>query len=132
MKHFVSKGRRIVFLLAYFFGGTALADSSSERVWQDWEMQSRLRCPAHHVERLCEECYIDVLDKFDATLSRKMQQRVAKLADTSRVCKDEVAGFSCEMSASLAAYEKLGLMPDFIQFGCDHISCEEDSGCAIK
>jgi hypothetical protein len=122
----------VAFLLAYLLGGTALAESSSDLVWQDWEMESRLRCPTHHVEQLCDECYLDILDKFDATLPKKLQRRAEKLADTARVCKDEVAGFSCEMSASMTAYEKLGLMPDFIAFGCDHVSCEEDAGCAIK
>ena len=132
LKQFVSKGRRIVFLLACVLGGTALADSSSERVWQDWEMQSRLRCPTHHVERLCEECDLDLVEGFEATLSKKMQRRIDRLADTGNVCKDEVAGFSCEVTASMTAYEKLGLMPDFIAFGCRNVSCDEDGMCATR
>ena len=132
MNQVVARCRSVVFLLTCLFGGAALAEPISPLVWQDWEMQSRLRCPAHHVERLCDECDLDLTEGFEATLSKKLQRRITRIADTGNVCKDEVAGFSCEVGASMTAYEKLGLMPDFIAFGCRHVTCDEESMCVTR
>lgn len=122
--------RRFLFVLACVLAGPALASQAT--VWQSWEMQSRLRCPDRHVEWICDGCYDEVLDKFEATLSKAMRQRVSRVAGLPEACKAEVAGFSCEMGASLDAYDKLGLMPRFIEFGCSHVRCQEAALCDIK
>ena len=97
--------------------------------WRLWQRELRLWCPTNHVDWICEDCYIDLIDDFDRTLPKRLRRNVTKIADTSHPCASEVAGFSCEMTAHLIAMNRLGLMTRFARFGCQRYRCSEGSVC---
>jgi len=107
-----------------------LASNATARPFDDWYRMTGRRCPSHHVEWICGDCQLSLVEAFDDTLSRAQKRNVAKIADINHACADESAGFSCEMAQSIHAYEKLGLMSRFVDYGCRHIRCEEAASCS--
>jgi len=106
-----------------------LSNAAAADGWQIWHRELKLWCPTHHVERICEDCYIDLIEDFDRTLAKRVRSKVTAIADTSHRCAHDVAGFSFEMAAHLEAMNRLGLMTRFAQFGCRHYRCSEPSMC---
>ena len=116
-------------MIAVAAASSALATPTDES-WSRWERLSRERCPSHHVELICGDCYLFLVEDFDATLSKAQQRDVARIADIKRKCADEWGGFGCEAARSFLAYDKLGLMPRFVRYGCLRIKCEEAAICS--
>jgi hypothetical protein len=108
----------------------ALLAASTDQAWRDWERLSREQCPSHHVEWICGDCYLFLVEGFDATLSKAQQRNVRRIADISRSCASEWGGFRCEAARSFLAYKKLGLMPQFVRYRCRIIKCEEAAVCS--
>ena len=98
--------------------------------WGEWHELWRNECPSHHVESMCGDCYLNVIEAFEGTLSKKLAARVVEIADSHRRCATEEAGFSCEFSRSLIAYRDLGLMRRFAHFSCEAVKCEEVAVCS--
>jgi len=98
--------------------------------WSAWGQLWRSECPSHHVDWMCGDCYLSVVEAFDATLSEVDQTRVLKIADTQRFCAGEAMGFGCETTRSLTAYQELGLMRRFAHFSCKVVKCEEAAICS--
>ncbi|SFI73528.1 hypothetical protein SAMN02799626_00470 [Caulobacter sp. UNC279MFTsu5.1] len=94
-----------------------------------WEAAVSANCPTRHLEWTCDGCWDDFLADFESTLPESTQSRIIELADYRRKCPNEVAGFSCEMSAHVDAMSKLGLLERFVVYGCAHYSCEEAAIC---
>jgi hypothetical protein len=95
----------------------------------DWERAVTARCPTHHLKWTCDGCWDDFLADFEQTLPQATQGDILKIADYSRRCAKEVAGFSCEMSVHVDAMHRLGLLRRFVTWGCQHYSCEEAAIC---
>ena len=104
-------------------GASQAADIST------WEAAAEARCPAHHLEWTCDGCWDDFLAAFEATLPKSTQGKILKIADYSRRCAKEVAGFSCEMSMHVDAMHRLGLLRRFVAYGCAHYTCEYAASC---
>ncbi len=98
--------------------------------WTEWHRLWRTECPSHHVEWMCGDCYLSVIEAFQGTLSKTDSARVDEIADIQRRCATEVAGFGCEFSRSLIAYHDLGLMGRFAHFSCGVVKCEEGAICS--
>ena len=114
----------------FLAGLLVLAQAADASTWTEWERLCHEACPSHHVDWICGDCYLFLVENFDTTLSRNERLRVQRIADTRRRCADEVAGFSCEFSRSLAAYGRLNLLPRFVRYGCKSIRCEEAAICS--
>lgn len=115
--------------IATVAGASCALATAADDSWNRWERLSRERCPSHHVELICGDCYLFLVEDFDATLSKGQQSEVARIADTERKCAGEWGGFSCEASRSFLAYDRLGLMPRFVRYGCLRIKCQEAAIC---
>ncbi len=96
--------------------------------WKDWNGAVKLQCPSHHLE-LLGDIYDELIDKFSKTLPRSIDEKAISIADYSRRCADETAGFSCEMAVYVDAYKKLGLLKKFTQFSCRQYKCLEAAYC---
>lgn len=103
--------------------------ASAEHSWKIWEAELQRQCPNNHVEWICDGCYDDLLADFIQTLPPAAQQKISTIADYTNRCAMEIGGFSCEMSVNLDAFRKLGLMKQFVAFGCQHYKCEAASLC---
>ena len=114
----------ISLLIVCFSSAASLAADMS-----NWEAAVKARCPTHHLEWTCDSCWDDFLANFERTLPETTQSRILKVADYSRRCAKEVAGFSCEMSVHVDAINRLGLLKRFVTYGCAHYSCEEAAIC---
>jgi hypothetical protein len=108
----------------------AASPSVAADAWSEWGRLSHLECPTHHVELICGDCYLNLIEGFDATLTRSQQRRVAQVAAIRRDCADEVMGFNCEATRTFTAYRRLGLMRRFVRYGCETIKCEEAAICS--
>lgn len=88
------------------------------------------RCPSHHVDWVYGG-YDDLLYNFVKTLPESIRRKVNSIteAESARRCAREVAGFSCEMGVNLDAFNKLGLMDRFVEFGCRHVRCRDIALC---
>jgi hypothetical protein len=105
------------------------SQAAAADAWRLWHRELKLWCPSHHVDWICEDCYIDLIEDFNRTLPKRLHRKVTAIADTSHPCANEVAGFSCEMTAHLIAVDRLGLMTRFARFGCRRYRCSEGSVC---
>lgn len=123
---------RIALSLLFVLGGQIPAFASSTDPWDVWVTKLKSQCPLRHVNWICDVCYDELLYNFEKTLPDSIRRRADAIADTesARKCAMEIAGFSCEMSASLGAYNKLGLMSRFVEFGCRHVRCSDIALCA--
>ena len=110
--------------------GTLPVAAANADSWADWKRLSRERCPSHHVEWICGDCSLFLVEDFNATLSRPQQRSVERIADVRRGCAGEWGGFGCEASRRTTAYQKLGLMPRFVRYACRRIKCEEAAICS--
>jgi hypothetical protein len=104
--------------------------ASTDQAWRDWQRLSHGQCPTHHVEWVCGDCYLFLVEGFDATLTSAQQRNARRVADIARSCAKEQFGFGCEAGRSFLAYEELGLMPRFVHYGCRVIKCEEAAVCS--
>jgi len=111
-------------------GLASTAAWSAESSWNRWERLSRESCPSHHVELICGDCYLFLVEDFDATLSASQRRDVIRIAEVKRRCADEWGGFGCEANRSFIAYDKLGLMHKFVRYGCRRIKCEDAAICS--
>ncbi len=94
-----------------------------------WERSVADQCPTHHLERMCDGCYDDFLDGFERTLPKAAQSKIRKIADYAHRCRQEVAGFSCEMTVHLDAMRRLGLLGRFVAYGCAGYTCPYAGHC---
>jgi hypothetical protein len=99
--------------------------------WEVWEAELQRQCPANHVDWVFDGYYLDLLNSFEETLPALTRQKIFSIADYSRLCAQETMGFSCKMGASLDAFNRLGLMKQFVVFGCRHYKCEEPALCSL-
>jgi hypothetical protein len=112
-----------LFVLSLLHTAARAADEST------WEAAVNARCPTHHLEWTCDDCWDAFLADFERTLPKVTQGRILKIANYSRRCSREVGGFSCEMSVHVDAMHKLGLLGQFADYGCAHYRCEEAAIC---
>ena len=110
-------------LAASVTSAVAAADLST------WEGLVRQSCPSRHLEWTCDDCWDDFLNDFESTLPASTQHEIAVLADYSRRCRREVAGFSCEMSVNVDAIKHLHLLKRFVAWGCANYRCEYAAMC---
>ena len=100
------KAAVMVFLTAL----TIPANGATVDAWHLWSHELRRMCPSHHVEWEMDAGYDDLIADFERTLSSDQRHQIEALAGPSRSCTSESLGFACEMSASLDAYRRLGLL----------------------
>ena len=112
------------------FAWSGQASAENPSAWDAWERSLNAQCPSHHVNWICDGCYLDLIDGFEARFSSKTRERARRIADYKTHCADEIMGFSCEMERSLIAYRQLGLLRSFTKFGCKHVKCEEPALCS--
>ena len=119
---------RLGLLVAALTVSATAADAQD--IWRDWTRLTSVQCPSHHVDWMCGDCQLSVIEAFDQTLSERDQRQVVRVADLKRKCENEQMGFTCEFVESLEAYKKLGLMNRFVNFGCRAVKCEEAALCS--
>jgi hypothetical protein len=95
----------------------------------DWDAAVRKRCPTHHLEWTSDGSWDDFLAAFEQPLPQPKQGEILKVADYSHRCAAEVVGFSCEMSVNVDAMKRLGLLTQFVAWGCQHYRCREPALC---
>ena len=108
----------------------SLISGSTDRAWHDWVRLSHEQCAARHVDWICGDCYLNLIDGFYSTLSLNEKQAVEHIADTSQQCATEKMGFECEAGRSFLAYRKLDLMHRFVRYGCRTVKCEYVASCS--
>lgn len=118
---------RAICLSLLFFSVSCTASIAADM--STWEKAVDVRCPTHHLEWTSDGSWDDFLADFEATLPKSTRNRITRIADYSRRCAKEAAGFSCEMSVHVDAMARLGLMEHFVAYGCSHYSCEEAAIC---
>jgi hypothetical protein len=116
-------------LISLLAADPALGNSNAVDGWAAWQRGLDQKCPERHVEWLCDGCYLDYLDDFTKTLSPRVQRHITELAYHPNRCAYERMGFSCEMSVTLTAIEKLRLMGLLTDFSCRHYQCDDPSNC---
>jgi hypothetical protein len=119
---------RLALLVGAMVAIASVADARD--TWLEWKHLSAIRCPSHHVDWMCGDCQLSVIEAFDATLNDRQRRQVAQVADIKTRCTQEVMGFGCEFASNLDAYAKLGLMKRFVRFGCSAVKCEEAALCS--
>jgi hypothetical protein len=102
----------------------SLAAEIPYRYWDGWDRAARQQCPSHHLE-LLGDIYDELISDFSKTLPSSVNEKATAIADYSRQCTDETAGFYCEMSTYIHAYKKLGLLGKFTAFSCYRYKCLE-------
>lgn len=122
---------RIALSVLFLLGSQIPVFAGNIDSWNVWMRKLKARCASHHVEWISDGDYIELPYNFVKTLPESTRRRVDSIADavSARRCAKEIAGFSCEMSASLDAYNKLGLMNRFVEFGCRHVRCQDIALC---
>ena len=118
--------RSLRFLLPVF---CLAATSASALDMGPWEAAVARQCPSRHLEWMCDGCYDDFLDGFERTLPKATQSKIHKIADYSRRCREDVAGFSCEMAVHVDAMRRLGLFKRFVNYSCAEYSCSFAAHC---
>jgi hypothetical protein len=108
----------------------APAGARTPNAWDGWRAALARDCPERHVDWACDGCWDELIGAFQATLPRRVAARVDAVADERRVCREERAGFSCEMGAYLKAWRRLGLLGHFTRWGCKTVKCEEGDLCS--
>ena len=107
-----------------------LASAAAAEPWSQWQAMIERRCPDNHVEWICDACWIDLLGGFEATLPARTRGRIGRMADIRRGCAGQPSGAYCEATRSLAAYQRLRLLPRFARFSCRTIKCEAATLCS--
>ncbi len=97
-----------------------------------WETAVARQCPSHHLERMCDGCYDDLLDGFERSLPKAARSKILRIADYSRRCREEIAGFSCEMSVHVDALRRLGLFDRLVAFSCAKYTCPYQGHCTLS
>jgi hypothetical protein len=120
--------RRLLPLLLLL--AAAPAGARATDAWEAWEAALARDCPGRHVDWACDGCWDELIGAFEASLVRPAAARAEALADTRRACREERAGFSCEMGAYLRAWRRLGLLERFTRWGCKAVKCEEQANCS--
>lgn len=123
----VAQSVALLILCAGFVAAPHPTKASMDRAWNAWERGLRHQCPSRHVPWVGDGGYDELLDEFDTSLSRSDFKKLEAEEDFSP-CR-EVNGFSCEMMVALDAYQRLGLMKRFVDFGCRHVRCEDIAVC---
>ena len=94
-----------------------------------WEAAVARQCPSRHLERMCDGCYDEFLGGFERTLPKATQSKITRLADYSHRCREEIAGFSCEMAVHVDAMKRLGVFERFVAYGCKQYTCSFAGHC---
>jgi hypothetical protein len=118
---------RFVCISLFVLGLSTTASRAADM--SNWDTAVEARCPAHHLEWTSDGAWDDFLADFEQTLPKIKQGEILKIADYSSRCANEVAGFSCEMSVHVDAMKRLGLLTQFVAWGCKHYSCRELADC---
>jgi hypothetical protein len=118
--------RSTALLLAFVFSVATSAKAVDMGAWEDAVQR---RCPARHLEWMCDGCYDDFLNDFEHTLPKTTQSRIRNIADYPHRCSYETVGFSCEMAVHVDAMHRLGLFRRFVAFGCAHYTCDTYGSC---
>jgi len=108
----------------------AWLSASTDQAWRDWKRLSDRQCPQRHVDWVCGDCYLNLIEGFHSILGQSQKRNVDRIADIKRQCATEQMGFGCETGRSLVAYKKLGLMPQFVRYGCRTVKCEYAASCS--
>jgi hypothetical protein len=119
----------ISILVVAFGATTALSEANDAGAWTRWQVALQQACPGRHVDWACDTCWTQLTGAFEDTLGAYDRQKISRIVDF-RDCEQEKAGFSCEMDASLRAYERVGLLRRFVAFGCQAVKCEEPALCS--
>jgi hypothetical protein len=124
----------LAFVLLIVTSPAALANGTSESPWDSWHSSLQRQCPNQHVEWVEDGGYDELLAGFEKTLPAAARSRADSIfyRVTDKVCPTghEYAGFSCEMGASLVAYQKLHLIDRFAAYGCANYTCTEAALCS--
>lgn len=97
-----------------------------------WENEMKKRCPDHHVDWVGDGEYPAIIDAYDAKLPGNLRKQLKKIANYSRTCSQESAGYSCEWAAHIDAVRKMSLLPNFASWACRNVSCNEPTFCKIS
>ena len=106
-----------------------VASAADKYFWTTWEKELRRQCPANHVEWLSDAGRDELVSDFVDTLPVATQKRISSIADVSRRCSEQTAGFSCEVSVHLDAFIQLSLLKRFTALACRHYKCTETAVC---
>ena len=98
-------------------------------IWMQFGQAAQRFCPSHHIDDFSDGQYDEVLEDFLSRYPKKFRTHVNQIVDYPKTCAQETAGFTCEFSAHLAAFQKLGLFEKFIRHSCSHWRCREASLC---
>lgn len=121
-------GKNWIFLV-FLIASPAWAEAGPVDGWTAWLHGLSQKCPTRHVDWICDGCYLDYLDDFTKTLPARTQKQVTEIAYHPDRCASETMGFSCEMSVTLEAIRKLGLMDRLVNFSCEHYKCDDEASC---
>lgn len=119
--------RRIIFALLMAL--PSVAGAADKYYWTAWERELRRQCPANHVEWLSDAGRDELVSDFVTTLPAATQKKISSIANVSRRCAEQTAGFSCEVSVHLDAFIQLKLLKRFTVFACHRYSCTEPIVC---
>jgi hypothetical protein len=97
--------------------------------WATWERELRRQCPANHVQWLSDAGRDELVSNFVDTLPAATAKTVSSIANVSRRCAGQTAGFSCEVSVHLDAFIQLNLLKRFAAFACREYKCTEIANC---
>jgi len=98
-------------------------------VWAQFGQAAQRFCPSHHINDFGDGQYDEVLEDFLSRYPKRFREHVDQIVDYPKTCAQETAGFTCQFSAYLATFQKLGLFEKFIRHSCSRWRCREASLC---
>jgi hypothetical protein len=113
--------------LAFLLSFASAADILPS-IWKKWDHAAKLQCPSLYLE-LLGNVYDGLIGDFVRALPRDNRPSIDAIADYSQRCREETAGFSCDMAVYVDAFSKLGLLKKFAAFSCDRYKCLEAAYC---
>lgn len=128
----VSERKRAILTLVLtlaFGAAPASLKANGAGAWKQWQALLQQSCPENHVDWAGDMSWTELTGAFEDTLGATDQRTISRFSDF-RGCEREKFGLSCEMGATLKAYERAGLLRRFVAFGCRAVKCEEPALCS--
>jgi hypothetical protein len=105
------------------------SDIDDQALWTKYNGEAHRLCPSHHIEDFSDGMYDEVLGDFLKAYSSTFRARVSAIVNYPQTCAKETMGFTCEFSAHLAAFWRVGLFRKFVSYSCRHWQCQEIALC---
>ena len=125
---FLPSGNRVILALVSSLLLTGAGVKPKVDAWRQYDKYTHALCPSRHIEWFPDD-YDDLISGFIDTIPPDEQRLITSNLDYSGPCAGETQGGSCDMRASLVAFQRLHMLRRFAQYSCRYWTCDFAAYC---